>query len=133
MTQKPHLTVYNKRRQAVALGNKRETTPERPWFSRAFGGFCLKSGGALVQGEPGAFGVQEACFFQLADFRGHGGAFYPQVVCQGLAVQGDGELGSTLGFGLGQKVGKELFPGGFLGHNADFVGKRQIFPGDELQ
>lgn len=95
--------------------------------------FVGKSGAAFRQGEPGAFGVQEACLFQLADFRGHGGAFYPQVVCQGLAVQGDGELGSTLGFGLGQKVGKELFPGGFLGHDADFVGKRQIFPGDELQ
>lgn len=66
--------------------------------------FCLKSGAAFRQGEPGAFGVQE-----------------------------DGELGSALGLGLGQEVGKELFPGGFLGHDADFVGKRQIFPGDELQ
>ena len=73
--------------------------------------------------EAGAGGFQNAVFSEFADLCGHGTALHTQIVCQGLAVKGNGEFSAAGIFGLICQVGQQLFPGGALGEDLNLLVK----------
>lgn len=64
---------------------------------------------------------EDAKLCKLAQFCGHGASLYPEVVCQFLPVEGDGEIVGTLHFRLVCQICHQLFSRGFPGGIFDLL------------
>ena len=76
------------------------------------------------------FTGNDTVFAQFADLHRHGATVNTEVIRKGLAVIGNREGSGFILLGLHEQEGHQLFPGGSVGGNLDFLVEKEILRGD---
>ena len=72
------------------------------------------------------FTCDDSFFTKLADFCRHGTAVNTEIVRKSLTIIGDCERTGFILLGLHKQVGHQLFPGGSVGCDFDFLVEHEI-------